>query len=157
MITYENGFIYKIEHIDNPTIKYIGSTHDFNKRCESHHSTNILTNRRKLYRTIMEFGGWEQFKIQIIDLYNNISRSQLLKIEGNYQRQFKSPLNMRIAGRNQRDYITENIENLRLYRNRPVECECGIVSRYKNLSRHRKSKTHNIRMTELLTGAGAGL
>lgn len=157
MITYQHGYIYKIEHIDNPAIKYIGSTNDFNKRCESHHSTNILTNHRKLYRTILEYGGWEQFNIHIIDLYHNINRSELLKIEGNYQREFKSPLNMRIAGRTNQEYITENIEYLRVYRNRPVECECGIVSRYKNLARHRKSKTHNMRIAGQLTGTGTGL
>jgi hypothetical protein len=151
MITYENGFIYKIEHIDNPTIKYIGSTHDFRKRCESHYNTNILTNRRKLYRTITECGGWEQFKIQIIDLYHNINRSQLLKIEGIYQKQFKSPLNMRVAGRSNQEYVNDNIEYLRKHRNREIVCECGVVSRYKNLSRHRRSKNHSTRMTELLT------
>jgi len=151
MITYQQGYIYKIQHIDNPTIKYIGSTHDFNQRCESHQNTNILTNQRKLYRKIHELGGWSNFNIDIIDLYHNINRSQLLKIEGEYQKQFKSPLNMRIAGRTPQEYVNDNIQYLRVYRNRPVECECGVISKYKNLARHRRSKNHITRMTGLLT------
>ena len=157
MITYQQGYIYKIQHIDNPLIQYIGSTHNFNQRCESHHNTNILTNRRKLYRTIHECGGWSNFNIDIIDLYHNINRSQLLKIEGIYQKQFKSPLNMRVAGRSNQEYVNDNIEYLRKHRNREIVCECGLLSKYKNLSRHRKSNIHNTKMAELLTGAGAGL
>ena len=142
MILYENGYIYKIHFIPNPNIFYIGSSHSFINRCESHKKTSLSSNR-KLYRFVGENGGWANFKFTIIDVYYNIPRSTLLRIEGSYQQTLKAPLNMNIAGRTQIEYITQNREFLRKNSNREIICsKCGKKGKYKNISRHKKSKRH---------------
>ena len=142
MIIYENGYIYKICFIQNPAIFYIGSSHSFVNRCETHKKTS-LTNKRKLYKFVGENGGWSNFKFSIIDIYYNIPRSTLLRIEGSYQQTLKAPLNMNIAGRTQEEYINQNRNFLRKNGNRKITCAtCGKVGRYKNVSRHKRSNRH---------------
>jgi len=66
-----------------------------------------------------------------------------LRIEGSYQQTLKAPLNMNIAGRTQIEYITQNREFLRKNSNREIICsKCGKKGKYKNISRHKKSKRH---------------
>ncbi len=71
MITY-----YKIFKKDNPELFYIGSTLNFSRR-KSHHKKNVKNKVgklywTKLYLTIRENGGWENFDmIKILEVENH--------------------------------------------------------------------------------------
>jgi len=95
---YSKTIIYKIQHIDNPELLYIGSTIDFTKRKGRHKSTcnnsNIRGYNYKLYQMIRDNGGWDMFNM--IELYkfkcNNKREAECE--EDKCIREMKSSLNM---------------------------------------------------------------
>jgi hypothetical protein len=68
-VDYSNTIIYKIQHISNEDLIYIGATTDFRHRKSAHKSqsnnynTTTLTGKTILYKTIKENGGWENFRM----------------------------------------------------------------------------------------------
>ena len=68
-IDYQNTIIYKIQHIDNPELLYVGSTVDFVKRKYNHKSDcgNPKKNHKKVYTMINQNGGWDMFNM--VELY----------------------------------------------------------------------------------------
>ena len=100
-IDYSKSIIYKIQHIDNPEILYVGSSTDFIRRkqlhkhnchCETSNSYNL-----KLYKTIRENGGWDLFKIMIVKEFNCNSKIELLIEEDRIMNDLKSNLNIKRA------------------------------------------------------------
>ena len=66
-------YIYKI-YCSDPFMKhlYIGSTNDFERRVLQHKSCSLFTNIsidhvKKLYSMIRAYGGWEHWKMEIIE------------------------------------------------------------------------------------------
>jgi predicted GIY-YIG superfamily endonuclease len=68
-VDYSKTIIYKIQHITNEDLIYIGATTDFRHRKCAHKSqcnryaTTTLTGRTILYKTIKENGGWDNFRM----------------------------------------------------------------------------------------------
>ena len=66
-ISYENTVIYKIQHIDDDTLLYVGHTTDFTKRKSTHKYNTANANgkayRLKVYNMIRENGGWDMFRM----------------------------------------------------------------------------------------------
>jgi len=66
-IDYSNTIIYKLEHEDDKTLFYVGSTTDFIRRKASHKSRCNNPNDKiyncKVYKMIRDNGGWECFKM----------------------------------------------------------------------------------------------
>ena len=79
---YNNGKIYKIEHLEKPELVYIGSTTMFNRRKSSHKRTcNNKTSKEynnKLYDMMRLNGGWDSFKMMIIKEYPCNNKTELL-------------------------------------------------------------------------------
>ena len=66
-------YIYKI-YCSDPFMKhlYVGSTNDFERRVQSHKNCSSFTNIsidhvKKLYSMIRAYGGWEHWKMEIIE------------------------------------------------------------------------------------------
>ena len=100
-INYQKSVIYKIEHLENPELLYVGSTTDFTKR-KNHHkfSCNNENNRcynLKVYKMIRENGGWESFKIMIIKQYPCNSKIDLLIEEDKLMKELRTSLNQNKA------------------------------------------------------------
>ena len=53
VIDYSKSVIYKIEHVDNPELLYVGSTTDF-IRSKSEHKLNSINDIRKSLREVYE-------------------------------------------------------------------------------------------------------
>jgi len=73
MSKYDKFVIYKIYQEEVPDMIYIGSTTNFSQRKSNHKKyCNCKTSRKyryPLYRYIRACGGWEKFKMIIIENY----------------------------------------------------------------------------------------
>jgi hypothetical protein len=94
-IDYSNTIIYKIYCKDSYiTDVYIGHTTNFTKR-KYHHKTccNNLNNKLKIYNTIRENGGWENWNMTEIEKYNCKNSTDARIKEQEHYVFFKATLN----------------------------------------------------------------
>ena len=73
-IDYLNCCIYKIEHIENASLVYVGHTTNFKQRKLRHKSscnneTDKLKHNYKVYQMIRKNGGWDMFRMVEIEKY----------------------------------------------------------------------------------------
>lgn len=70
---YDNFCIYKIYQPDNIELIYIGSTVNFNRRKSQHikNTTNKVSKKYNcpLYKYIRGCGGFDKFKMEIVEKY----------------------------------------------------------------------------------------
>jgi len=98
-IDYSNCSIYKIEHIENESLIYVGHTTNFKQR-KSNHKSNYNNNEKKrlcnikLYQMIRDNGGWEMFKMIEIEKYKCNDRREADKRENEVMKELKSSMNM---------------------------------------------------------------
>jgi len=69
-------FIYKICCDDLPEFIYIGSTKSFRHRKSSHKSSYNKGDTKKLYTTIRENGGWDNWRMVIVEDIGEVSLTQ---------------------------------------------------------------------------------
>ena len=97
-IDYSKTVIYKIEHIDDETLLYIGHTTNWDKRkCEHKHRCNSEKSDKhnlKLYQMIRENGGWEMFKMIEVEKYPCNDKREAEKKETEVMKELKSNMNM---------------------------------------------------------------
>jgi hypothetical protein len=98
-IDYSKSIIYKIIS-NNPDVKevYVGSTTDFKSR-KNRHKINCNYEigkeyNRKLYKTIRDNGGWDNFMMIPISEYPCENRIQLLIKEEEHRKELNAELNM---------------------------------------------------------------
>ena len=114
-INYNNCCIYKIEHIEDESLLYIGSTTNFNKR-KGDHKCRIknVDNKKyqiKLYEMIRENGGWEMFRMIEIEKYPCNDKREAEKRETEIMKELKANMNM------VRSFVSEsNKERFKIYR-----------------------------------------
>ena len=94
---YDNFIIYKIYQEGREDMVYIGSTTNFNQRKFSHkkNSTNKRSKKYniKLYKYIRSMGGWDTFKMEIIETNNFSCKGDGLKRECELIEEYGSKLN----------------------------------------------------------------
>ena len=98
-IDYSRCCIYKIEHIENNNLLYIGHTTEFNKR-KGHHKSNCKNENSnvyniKLYQMIRNNGGWDMFKMIEVEKYICNDRREAEKRENELMKDLKANMNMR--------------------------------------------------------------
>lgn len=168
VIDYSKSVIYKIEHVDNPELLYVGSTTDFIRRKSQHKNTCINSNskefNKKLYHMIRTNGNWEVFKMMIIKEYPCNSKTELLIEEEKHRKELQSNLNSFMCYRTieqkleyNRNYYKNNkeiiLEQKKEYRNKNKEqmnektkekmtCNCGSIFRKSDKLRHEKTLKH---------------
>ena len=98
---YSKTIIYKIQHEDNEELVYVGHTTDFTKRKCAH--KNVCNNEKarafnlKLYTMIRANGGWDCFKMVMIEEFPCANHLEACKREDECMRQLKSTMNGRDA------------------------------------------------------------
>jgi hypothetical protein len=103
IINYQKAVIYKIEHLEQPELLYVGSTTEFIKRKCKHKS--CCNNEKdkyynlKLYKMIRNNGGWDCFKIMVVKEYPCLNKIELLIEEDKQMKELKSSLNQMKAHR----------------------------------------------------------
>lgn len=151
--------IYKIYCRDSEiTDCYVGSTEDYNKRCENHkkvcNNTNDPGYNYKVYTFIRANLGMDNFIIEaIIDC--NVEDRYIE--EQRYFELLKPTLNTQYPKRNRKEYRFDNkqkiLEKDKIYRidNKEkisekrkikIECECGSLVRKADIIKHNKTNKH---------------
>lgn len=98
MTAYSKFTIYKIYLIKDPSICYIGSTINFSRR-KSQHKKNCTNRRSKkynypLYQFIRSMNGWNEFIMDIIEIYNCNTKQEGLEREKLLIKEFTARLNI---------------------------------------------------------------
>lgn len=91
-INYQNTKMYKIVCDDTEKF-YVGHTTNFTKRKQGHKSDS-KTKDTKVYRMIREFGGWENWRIVLIEKYPCNNKREAEKREEELRLESKADLNM---------------------------------------------------------------
>jgi len=89
---------YKIICLDNSIeLCYVGSTADFIKRRYSHkngcYNENHKNFNNKLYTSIRENGGWDNFKMIQIETRQQLTKREAEQIEEEFRKELKAELN----------------------------------------------------------------
>jgi len=91
--------IYKIEHVDDECLVYVGHTTNFDKRKWKHKSSccnKKETNYNlKVYQMIRENGGWDMFKMIEVEKYPCKDRREAERRENDVIKELKASMNMR--------------------------------------------------------------
>jgi hypothetical protein len=96
-IDYSNCSIYKIEHIEDESLIYVGHTTNFKQRKAQHkqrcnHEKSKEFNL-KLYTMIRQNGGFEMFKMIEIEKYKCNDRREADKRENEVMKELKATMN----------------------------------------------------------------
>jgi hypothetical protein len=159
-INYQKSVIYKIQHLDKSELLYIGSTTDFIKRKHRHKyycmNINNIDHKYfniKLYKTMRENGGWEQFNIIIIKEFPCNNKIELLIEEDKIMREMKASLNSQYAHmtdeqykilkqKKNKTYREKHKEELKEKKNKKTICICGGSYCESGKQRHFKTNKH---------------
>jgi len=97
-IDYSKTIIYKIEHIDDDSIVYVGHTTNWDKRkCEHKNrckNENGYNYNCRLYQMIRENGGWNSFKMLEVEKFNCNDKREAEKRENEIMKELKANMNM---------------------------------------------------------------
>ncbi len=100
-INYESTIIYKIQHLDDETLLYVGHTTDFTQRKSSHKANLKNTNNKaynfKVYQMIRDHGGWEMFNMTEIKAFSCSNKREAEAEEDKVMREMKATMNMNRA------------------------------------------------------------
>ena len=161
-------YIYKICCDDLPDFVYVGSTKAFRQRKHQHkyNCDNPDSKRHniKLYQTIRDNGGWDNWRMVLIEECGEISFTQVrikeeeqrVKLnanlnthrchtteEYNIERSKEYHKEYRENNKEQRkEYCKEYYENNKEKLNEKINCDCGGVFSYYNKVTHFKTKKH---------------
>ena len=154
MRDYSKGKIYTVRCRTDDTLIYVGSTIEtLSKRWGGHKGDSKRSNML-LYQAIN--GDWDNWYIELYELYPCNSREELVRKEGKIIR-LMGTLNFVIAGRTLNEYNEDNkehrievckkwVKNNREYinekRNQKMTCSCGCIINISSKGRHEKRKIH---------------
>ena len=91
-IDYSKTIIYKIQHIDNDELLYVGHTTDFNKR-KCRHKANCNSCQFKVYQMIRENSGWNSFVMVMVEEFPCDNKLQVCKREDEVMCELKASMN----------------------------------------------------------------
>ena len=170
---YSRTLIYKIvknDDFENANV-YVGSTTEFVKRKCGHKSCcnneNSEGYNRKVYQTIRENGGWENWKMLEIEKFPCNDKREAEAREEYWRCELKAKLNTNKASITEgqrkeqikqyqldnadkfKQYHIDNADKFKQYRidylnkmKQKYNCECGKVIRRDRKEKHAKSKRH---------------
>jgi len=161
-------YIYKICCDNLPDFVYVGSTKAFWQR-KAHHKHDCYNENRqsynnKLYSTIRANGGWDNWRMVIIEDCGEISFTQARIKEEEHRMKLNANLNSHkcyiteeMVKENdkkyyeinkekkieyQKEYRENNKEAIEEKQGQKMTCECGGSFRIDNKARHEKTEKH---------------
>ena len=140
-IDYDNTIIYKIQHIDDNTLLYVGHTTDFTKRKSAHKANLNNTNNKafnyKVYQMIRDNGGWDMFHMIAIKTFACSNKREAEAEEDRVMRELKVTMNNNRALLTEQDkkddkksYREEHASEIREYRKKYDEEHAIEISEY---------------------------
>ena len=126
-IDYSKCCIYKIEHIENESLVYVGQTTSFKQRKSKHKSycNNEKGNKYnyKLYQMIRQNGGWEMFVMIELEKFPCRDLQEAEKREYEIVREFKASMNTHFFLSNEEKQLKQRrYEEYRLNKQLYNEC-----------------------------------
>jgi len=117
-VDYSKSVIYKLCCKDpNITDIYIGSTTNMKQRKLQHktacNNPNYKKYNYKVYQTIREFGGWDNWDIILVEYVNATSKQELEKEERVVIELLQPTLNSSIPTRTDKEYYIDNKEKIK--------------------------------------------
>jgi hypothetical protein len=155
-IDYSRTLIYKIEHIENESLVYVGHTTNWDKRKGQHkYSSNNEKSKeynRKLYQIIRNSGGWIKFKMIEIMKYPCNDKREAKKREDELTKEFQANMNTYnsyITEEKRKDYLKEyrqvNKEKIKEnYTNNKEKYQEKKSNTIKKIKTSKKNTTKNI-------------
>tara|TARA_R110000772_G_scaffold260082_1_gene377929 strand:- start:25 stop:543 length:519 start_codon:yes stop_codon:yes gene_type:complete len=162
--------IYKICCDDLPEFIYIGSTKSFRHRKNQHKSCVNKGDTKKLYTTIRENGGWDNWRMVIVEDIGEVSLTQARIKEEEHRVNLNANMNERKCKGDKKEYdkeykktnekYKENQKEYKLeynkleyvkerkkesdkkYGNKIITCECGRTILLGHKKRHEQSLIH---------------
>jgi DNA repair exonuclease SbcCD ATPase subunit len=117
-IDYSKCCIYKIEHIENENLLYVGHTTCFNKRKGLHKTSSQNALRKsyniKLYQMIRNNGGFEMFKMIEIEKYSCNDKREAERRENEIMKELKTTMNTMksfLTDEDKKEYKKEGKQN----------------------------------------------
>jgi len=169
---YSKCCIYKIEHIDDESLVYVGHTTNFDKR-KAQHKINCNYVKSKaynylLYKMVRDNGGWQMFKMIEVEKYSCNDKREAERRENEVMKELRASMNTnrsyetievrkeRIKKKDEKYYAKNktqilkkkkehyeaNKEQIQNKQSERIKCECGIESSRSHLKRHQASKKH---------------
>ena len=177
-VDYSKTVIYKIQHNEDETLLYVGSTTNFNNRKSQHKSSCICETDKKhhlkVYRMIRENGGWDCFSMTKIEDYpcengrdaeaREDKHMRELKANMNAQRAFLTPAEALLMHRQcdlnwrerNREAEVQRVMRWRQETDTRVYCEaCDCELFHRSLNRHRQTNRHNNNIVRLMEEGAA--
>ena len=130
-INYSKISIYKIQHIDDDSLLYVGQTTDFTKRKSSHKSkaNNSKMNDCKLYSMIRDNGGWDMFNMVEVKKFPCTNKKEAEAEEDRVMRELKASMNSKSSVPALGDHTFKS--NARLYKEQMEEQYAPLRARAK--------------------------
>jgi hypothetical protein len=161
-------YIYKICCDDLPDFVYVGSTKAFRQRKNQHKSScnndNSERHNLKLYQTIRENGGWDNWRMALIEECGKMSLTQVRIKEEEQRVKLNANLNTHRCHTTEeykkeqmkewckewrennkehiQEYSKEHYENNKEKLKEKINCECGGRYTYKGKAQHEKTNKH---------------
>ena len=142
-------YIYKICCDDCPDYIYVGSTKSIYKRKHDHKRNSTENDKIKLYTTIRENGGWDNWRMVILEDCGEITFTEARIKEEEHRVKLNANLNTLKCYRTEEQKKQDNIDSSVKYYNenkekinKKITCECGRVINNSKLNRHISSKIH---------------
>ena len=118
-IDYSKGLIYQIEK--DGIVYYVGSSTNFTNRKSTHKTScnneNDTAYNYPIYTFIRNNGGWDEFKMVLIEYYKCNDANELTAREQHFINEFKTHLlNQKYASRTMKQYRIDNKIEIAKYR-----------------------------------------
>lgn len=116
-IDYSNIHMYKLCCKDpNIELIYVGSTTNWTKRknnhkCSCNNPNNKYYNRR-VYKTIRENGGWDNFEMIMLEKYPCKDKIEASARERYWFEKLSASLNIAVPGRKNKEYYEDNKDKI---------------------------------------------
>ena len=129
----DHYYIYCLHNDDLPEY-YVGHTVDLYFRWHTHkHDGNGRRKHRKVYKYIRNHGGFDNFKIEVLDeIYSDVYEAR--KLERYYTELLGATLNTNVAGRTEKEWKEKYFTT--------YKCICGLTLTCSNRARHFKTEKH---------------
>lgn len=148
-------YIYKICCDDCPDYVYVGSTKAFRQRKSCHKKDYNRGDTTKLYTIIRENGGWDNWRMIILEDIGEVSLTEARIKEEEHRVKLNANLNSYKCHRDKKEYDKEYnhredvrerkaqwIRDNKDKRQQKIKCECGREVSYTHFSRHKKTEIH---------------
>jgi hypothetical protein len=148
-VDYSKTIIYKIQHIEDDSLLYVGSTTDFTRRKSQHkhhcNNNNSKNYNQKKYQMIRDNGGWDAFIMIEIEKFPCRDSREARRREDAVMREMKCTMNMRKSHcgfDTRQEYSKQHYKDNKETINEKFHCECGGKFTRAHMAKHKKTKKH---------------